>query len=198
VQQVITLPCGYQYYNNAGSGRAYGPELEINAKLAEAWTMSVTGAYTDSKITSPNASFQNYLSTVAFTPNGVTRPCPVTGSCTVPILNVPKETASASLAYRTEIIANYQLTTRVDDSFVGPSTDVAYFFGYHLPSYNIVNLHVILDHGPWSVIGFVTNFTNEVALISANNTSFQFNIPQTVRYSTNQPRTYGMQLNVKF
>jgi hypothetical protein len=75
---------------------------------------------------------------------------------------------------------------------------VAYFFGYHLPSYNIANAHLILDHGPWSVIAFVTNFTNEVALISANNTSFQFNIPQTVRYSTNQPRTVGMQLNVKF
>jgi hypothetical protein len=111
---------------------------------------------------------------------------------------VPKETASASLAYATEVAVNYRLTTRVDDSFVGPSTDVAYFFGYHLPSYNIANLHVILDHGPWSVNAFVTNFTNEVALISANNTSFQFNIPQTVRYSTNQPRTYGMQLNVKF
>ncbi len=198
VQQVITLPCGYQYYNNAGDGRAYGPELEINAKLAPAWTMSVGGAYTDSKITSPNASFQNYLSTVASTPNGVTRPCPVTGSCTVPILNVPKETASASLAYTTEVFATYQLTARVDDSFVGPATDVAYFFGYRLPSYNIANLHVILDHGPWSVIGFVTNFTNKVALITANNTSFQFNIPQTVRYSTNQPRTYGMQANVKF
>src|SRR5580700_494261 len=35
VQQVITLPCGYQYYNNAGNGRSFGPELEINAKLAE-------------------------------------------------------------------------------------------------------------------------------------------------------------------
>ena len=198
VQQVITLPCGYQYYNNAGDGRAFGPELEINAKLAEGWTASVTGAYTDSKITSPNASFQNYLSTVAFTPNGTTRPCPVIGSCDVPILNVPKETASASLAYTTEIVPNYQLTSRVDDSFVGPSTDVAYFFGYNLPSYNIANLHVILDHGPWSVVGFVTNFTNKVALITANNTSFQFNIPQTVRYSTNQPRTYGVQLNVKF
>jgi iron complex outermembrane recepter protein len=198
VQQVITLPCGYQYYNNAGDGRAFGPELEINARLAEAWTMSVSGAYTDSKITSPSASFQAFLSQVASTPDGVTRPCPVTGSCTVPILNVPKETASASLAYRTEIVPNYQLTTRVDDSFVGPSTDVAYFFGYHLPSYNVANLHLILDHGPWSAIAFVTNFTNEVALISANNTSFQFNIPQTVRYSTNQPRTVGVQLNVKF
>jgi outer membrane receptor protein involved in Fe transport len=198
VQQVITLPCGYQYYNNAGDGRAFGPELEINAKLAEAWTMSVSGAYTDSKITSPSASFQAYLSQVAFAPDGVTHPCPVTGSCTVPILNVPKDTASASLAYTTPIVPGYQLTARIDDSFVGPSTDVAYFFGYHLPSYNIANAHLILDHGPWSVVAFVTNFTNEVALISANNTSFQFNIPQTVRYSTNQPRTVGMQLNVKF
>ncbi len=33
IQQVITLPCGYQYYNNAGDGRSFGPELEINAKL---------------------------------------------------------------------------------------------------------------------------------------------------------------------
>jgi iron complex outermembrane receptor protein len=198
VQQVITLPCGYQYYNNAGDGRSFGPELEINARIADAWTVSVSGAYTDSKITSPNASFQAYLSQVASAPDGVTRPCPVTGSCTVPILNVPKETASASLAYTTEIVPSYQLTGRVDDSFVGPSTDVAYFFGYRLPSYNIANAHLILDHGPWSVVAFVTNFTNEVALISANNTSFQFNIPQTVRYSTNQPRTVGMQLNVKF
>ena len=28
-----TLPCGYQFYNNAGNGRSFGPELEINAKL---------------------------------------------------------------------------------------------------------------------------------------------------------------------
>ena len=34
VQQVITLPCGYQYYNNAGDGSSFGPELEIDAKLA--------------------------------------------------------------------------------------------------------------------------------------------------------------------
>jgi outer membrane receptor protein involved in Fe transport len=198
VQQVITLPCGYQYYNNAGDGRAFGPELEINAKLAEAWTLSVSGAYTDSKITSPNVAFQTYLSSGVHSPDGVSTPCPATGSCTVPILNVPKDTASAALAYTTEVVVNYQLTARIDDSFVGPSTDVAYYFGYHLPSYNIANLHVILDHGPWSANVFVTNFTNEVALISANNTSFQFNIPQTVRYSTNQPRTYGLQLNVKF
>jgi outer membrane receptor protein involved in Fe transport len=73
VQQVITLPCGYQYYNNAGDGRAFGPELEISAKLAEDWTLSLSGAYTDSKITSPNASFLGYLTGPANTPYGPTR-----------------------------------------------------------------------------------------------------------------------------
>jgi iron complex outermembrane recepter protein len=198
VQQVVTLPCGYQYYNNAGDGRAFGPELEIQARILDNWTLSLSGSYTDSKITSPNASFQNYLSTVAFTPDGTTRPCPVTGNCTVPILNVAKDNITAGLAYTTEIAADYQLTARVDNSFVGSSTDVAYFFGYQLPSYDIANFHVILAHERWSVNLFVDNFTNEVALITANNTSFQFNIPQTVRYSTNQPRTYGTTLNVRF
>jgi iron complex outermembrane receptor protein len=198
VQQVITLPCGYQYYNNAGDGRSFGPELEIAAKLAEDWTLTVSGSYVDSKITSPSASFQNYLSTVASEPDGVTRPCPVSGSCTVPILNVAKENVSASLTYSRLLVPGWRLTARADDQFVGPSTDVAYYFGYRLPSYNIANFHVILDHGPWSANLFCENFTNEVALISANNTSFQFNIPQTVRYSTNQPRTYGTQLNYRF
>ncbi len=54
---------------------------------------------------------------------------------------------------------------------------------------------MILNHDNWSVNLFCENFTNEVALISANNTSFQFNIPQQVRYSTNQPRTFGTQIN---
>ena len=53
VQQVITLPCGYQYYNNAGDGRAFGPELEIAARLTDELTVQVGGSYVDSKITSP-------------------------------------------------------------------------------------------------------------------------------------------------
>ena len=66
------------------------------------------------------------------------------------------------------------------------------------PSYNIVNARVGLGHGGWSAHLFVDNLTNKVALMTANNTSFQFNIPQVVRYSTNQPRTVGAQLNYKF
>ena len=75
IQQVLTLPCGYQYYNNAGNGRSFGPELEINAKLSDEWSASLSGAYTDAKITRPNASYTSFLENVATFPDGVTHPC---------------------------------------------------------------------------------------------------------------------------
>ena len=198
VQQVLTLPCGYQYYNNAGDGRAFGPELEINAKLSEAWTVSFSGAYTDSKLTSPNASYTTFLTTVALLPNGVSPPCASAINCSVPIMNVVKDTASLTLTYSTPVMGDYQLTAVAGDYFTGPSHDVAYYFDYNLPSYAIANARVILAHGNWSANLFIDNLTNKVALETANNTSFQFNIPQLVRYSTNQPRTFGTQVNYKF
>ncbi|MDB6083161.1 MAG: TonB-dependent receptor [Gammaproteobacteria bacterium] len=199
VQQVLTLPCGYQFYNNAGDGRSFGPELEINAKLTNELTASLSAAYTDAKITSPNASYTSFLSKIAAFPDGVTPPCPTTsGGCTAPIMNVVKDTASLSLSYATTVMGDYQLTARIADAFIGPSYDVAYYFAYKLPSYNLVNARVGLGHGAWSTDLFVDNLTNKVALMTANNTSFQFNIPQVVRYTTNQPRTVGIQANYKF
>jgi outer membrane receptor protein involved in Fe transport len=198
VQQVLTLPCGYQYYDNAGDGRAFGPELEINAKLSNEWSAAFSGAWTDSKLTHPNASYTSFLTNVTAFPDGVTRPCNPGSSCTVPIMNVVKDTASLSVTYSTTVMSDYQLSARLADVFVGSSHDVAYYFNYTLPSYSLVNGRVSLAHGDWSANLFVDNLTNKVALTTANNTSFQFNIPQLVRYSTNQPRTVGMQLNYKF
>ena len=197
IQQVITLPCGYQYYNNAGNGRSFGPELEINAKLSEDWTAALSAAYTDAKLTNPNASYTSFLENVATFPNGVTHPCTAGYQCTVPIMNVVKDTASLSLAYTTTWDV-FQVNARAAYSFVGSSYDVAYYFGYKLPSYSLVNARVGIGQGAWTADLFCDNLTNRVALITANNTSFQFNIPQVVRYSTNQPRTVGVQLNYKF
>jgi iron complex outermembrane receptor protein len=198
IQQVLTLPCGYQFYNNAGDGRTFGPELEINAKLSSELTASFSGAWTDAKITHPNASYTSFLTNVASFPDGVTHPCNTTTACTAPIMNVAKDTASLSLTYATTVMSDYKVSARVADVFVGSSYDVAYYFGYKLPSYSLANARVGLAHGDWSVDLFVDNLTNKVALMTANNTSFQFNIPEVVRYSTNQPRTVGVQLNYKF
>ncbi len=197
VQQVITLPCGYQYYNNAGNGSSYGPELEIDAKLSADWTATFSGAWTQAELTHPNASYTSFLENVASEPDGATHPCTAGTKCQVPIMNVVKDTANVGLNYATTV-GDYRVTGRADYAFVGTSYDVAYYFGYKLPSYSIVNARVGLGHGNWDAALFVDNLTNKVALVSANNTSFQFNIPQVVRYSTNQPRTVGIQVNYKF
>ena len=197
VQQVFTLTCGYQYYDNAGDARSFGPEIEINAKLSDAWTVSVNGAYTDSKITSPNQAYTNYLTTLVSTPSG-SPGCASASSCQPPVMNVVKDTASIALVYSTALAADYKLTARIADAYVGSSHDVAYYFNYNLPGYSLSDARVTLAHDSWSVNLFIDNLTNKTALTSANNTSFQFNIPQLVRYGTNQPRTFGTQVNYKF
>lgn len=45
---------------------------------------------------------------------------------------------------------------------------------------------------------FVDNLTNKVAVLTTNNRQFQFNIPQLTRIATNQPRTFGTEINYKF
>ena len=198
VQQVFTLVCGYQYYNNAGDGRSFGPELEVNAKLTKHLTLAVSGTYTNSEITNPTMAYQQYLSAQVSYPNGTTPCLPWPAKCTSPILNIPKETANAVLSYTHEAFTDTVMTARLDASFVGQSTDVAYYYGMTLPSYTIANFRVIADRDKWSGQFFVDNLTNHVALTTANNTSFQFNTPQLVRYATNQPRTYGVQLSYRF
>jgi len=197
VQETILQLCGYEYEANAGNGRSFGPEVEINAKLSEEWFVSASGAYTDAKVTQPNAAFSTFLTQIAEHPNG-TPYCATTNNCTAPIMNVPKDTASLALVYKTNLMQNYQLTARIADIYVGPSFDESYFFGYQLPSYSIANARIGVSNERWSANLFVNNLANKIAELTGNNTSFQFNIPGLIRYTTNQPRTFGTQINYKF
>jgi hypothetical protein len=125
--------------------------------------------------------------------------CASVSNCSsIPILNVPKETASLALIYSAQVFGSYQLTGRVSDNYVGPAYDQAYAFGIRLPSYNIANARLGLGNGKWNATLFVDNLTNKIAELATNNTQFQFNVPQLVRVSTNQPRTFGTEINYRF
>jgi len=63
---------------------------------------------------------------------------------------------------------------------------------------NIANARIGVATDKWDAALFVDNLTNKVAELSANNTQFQFNVPQIIRFSTNQPRTFGTQINYHF
>ncbi len=122
----------------------------------------------------------------------------VANCSSIPILNVPKDSASLALIYSTKVFGDYQLTGRISDSYVGPAFDQAYAFGIPLPSYNIANARVGLGNAKWSATLFVDNLTNKLAELTTNNAQFQFNVPQLVRVSTNQPRTFGTEINYRF
>jgi iron complex outermembrane receptor protein len=191
VQETLLLACGSQYNANAGSGRSFGPEVEVTAKLSPEWTVSMSASYTDAKITNPSAQFiGNVVGSIGS--------CQTASNCVIPVLNVPKDAGSIAIMYATDVAPGYRLTTRVADSYVGSSYDESFYFGLPLAAYSISNARLTLAHDSWSANLFVDNLTNKIAQISANNTSFQVNIPQLVRYSTNQPRTVGMQLNYRF
>src|SRR6202522_2454069 len=198
IQQTLLLACGYEYEANAGNARSFGPELEINAKLSDNWQISLSGTYTDARVTQPNAAFLTFLTTSAPTPGGG-QFCKTTVGCTAPILNVPKDAGSFAVMYSTPIMQNYQLNGRLSATYTGSSFDEAYDYGIPLPSYTIVAARLGLASGDkWSASLFVDNLTNKVALMTANNTSFQYNIQSLVRYTTNQPRTFGTQINYHF
>jgi iron complex outermembrane recepter protein len=199
VQQAPLLACGFQYDTNAGDGRSYGPEIEISAKLSNEFSVTASGSYTDARLTHPNAAYTAFLTSPggAQVSPGVPY-CATAAGCTAPILNVPKSMASFAATYSTELFGDYKLTSRVSASYVGQTIDEAYFYNIQLGGYTLANARLILARDRWSASLFVDNLTNKVAAISANNTSFQYNIASLVRYSTNQPRTFGTELNYRF
>lgn len=172
VQQVISLTCGYPYITNAGNAKSYGPELEVTAELTRDLTLALSGAITKASLTSVD---------------------PTTGlSPGVPIQNVPNKTGSASLMYKKEISPAYSLMARINENYVGSSTDVAYGT-YTLPPYHLLNLRVgLIGSNHLSTFLFANNLTNETAWLSTNTTSISVNVPSLVRVSTNQPRTIGI------
>jgi iron complex outermembrane receptor protein len=199
VQQAPILACGFQYDTNAGNGRSFGPEIEINAKLSNELTLTASGALTDAKLTSPNAAYTAFLTSPGGAQLSPGKPyCASAVGCAAPILNVPKSMGSLALSYTAEPFNGYKLMGRASASYVGQTIDEAYFYDIHLGGYTIANARLNLAHDAWSVALFVDNLTNKVAAISANNTSFQYNIPSLVRYSTNQPRTFGTEINYHF
>jgi outer membrane receptor protein involved in Fe transport len=193
VQQTALLSCGTQYTTNAGDGSSYGPELEIAAKIAEHWTLFLAGTWTKANITSVNPSYVGSLAN-----SGYSFPtCGADGHCSsVPILNVPKETASAAIEY-SQPIGNLTMKARLDGSYTGSSWDESYSV-IQLPGYGMANFRIGVSAERWTGTLFVNNLTNKIPWISANNTSFSFNIAPLTRISTLPPMTIGAQASYRF
>lgn len=180
IQQVLDLSCGYPYDTNAGNAKSYGPELEMSALLTDGLTADFSGAYTQAFINDPSA--QAELS--GLTPG--TR-----------IINIPKYTASLALDYETMLTTELKGTARLAESYVGPVEDIA-FYRETLSPYGLMDGRIGIAKNAWQAYLFGTNLTNKIAGLTINNTTFAWQQPTITRFSTNQPRTVGLEFDTKF
>jgi iron complex outermembrane recepter protein len=178
IQQQVAPPCGYKFTTNAGKAKVYGAELEVAVIPVIGLTLTESVGYTHATNSStlPEA--------------GV-----VSGDR---LLDVPEVTANTSATYRypLQLSQPMNLLVRLNNSYVDSIQDITYARNT-LPSYDIVNSRLGLEADHWSAMFFVDNLTNKVALLSDTG-ALSANVSIFNRVATNQPRTYGVDLNYKF
>ncbi len=179
IQELFGLTCGYNFSANAGKAKTYGPELEASAMLTDGLILSVSGAFTQAYISEPSTS-----AGLTLTPG--TR-----------INSVPRYTGNVSLEYSREIANGYVGTARVNEAYVGSSHDVAYD-AQDLPPYALLDARLGIVKNAWSLSLFGTNLANKRAILTIDNTIFGWQQPDLTRATTNQPRTVGLDYQVKF
>jgi len=182
VQQIVNQTCGYPLTVNAGNAASYGPEIELSALLTPKWTLTFSGTYTHSTLTSVNSAVTAVDPSLA---DGL------------PILNVPKYTETTSLTYVTPVSPSYKFMARVNNSYVGESTDIEYTYAT-LPAYDLIGLRFGLIGDKLSGYLFSDNLTDKHAELGINTTGFSWTIPSLERVVTNQPRTIGVDVQYKF
>jgi iron complex outermembrane recepter protein len=176
VQQLVDPSCGFGFTANAGSATVYGSEIEIAANLSPAWTVTQNIGIT-------HATFNQ---TVEATNT-------VKGQ---KLLDVPDFTANTSLIYTTPVSATYNFTARGTYSYIGPMQDITYTRN-DLPGYALVNLRSGVASDKFSATLFVSNLANKFAVLT-NNTAQTVNIPTVNRWVVTQPRTIGIDLQVRY
>ncbi|HEX3849174.1 MAG TPA: TonB-dependent receptor, partial [Steroidobacteraceae bacterium] len=182
VQQIVNQPCGYPLTENAGNAASYGPEIEVTALLTPELTMTFSGTYTHATLTSVNPTLT------------AADPQLTSG---LAILNIPKYTETTSLTYLTPVFDGYKFMGRVNNSYVGQSTDIEYTYAT-LPAYDLVGARIGLVGDRLSGYVFGDNLGNKHAELGIDTTAFAWTTPTVERVATNQPRTVGVDIQYKF
>jgi outer membrane receptor protein involved in Fe transport len=178
VQQVNALSsCGYVYTANVGDAHVYGGEIEARAIVVRDLEASANVTYAHAALVSSTLIDAGF-------------------DAGTPIQQVPKWSASASLAYHHDLTEDVALTARVESNYIGSRTDET-FATNTLPSYDLTNLRGGFQGERWSAVLFVNNVADKRAFLN-NITQDAVNLPTFNRVAVSQPRTTGIDLNYKF
>lgn len=147
---------------NQGEGEIMGLELELQAAITEALTLSATYAYTDTEITKGCDDFQYTLNTggIVYNPAlGTVPECNISGN-RYPL--APEETASFALNYDAPLAAGHGLN--LIGNFTTTYEGSKYIQVHNLAetgNTTLVNLRVgVRSDNGWSLVAFGRNLTD--------------------------------------
>ncbi|MGB6310485.1 MAG: TonB-dependent receptor [Steroidobacteraceae bacterium] len=176
VQQLVDPSCGFSFTANAGTATVYGSEIEIAANLGSSWTLT-----------------QNVGLTHATFDDSVRATNTISGQR---LLDVPDVTTSTAVIYSAPVTAAFNFNVRGTYTYVGPMQDLT-FTRNNLPGYSLVNARAGLTSERFSAFLFCDNLTDKMAILT-NNVAQTVNIPSVNRWVTNQPRTIGIDLQIRY
>lgn len=160
---------------NAGAARSRGFEVELDAILTQQLDLSASLGYADSVYTDYGANTGNRLS------------------------NSPEWQASLALDYTQPVGAGMNFISRgevfyQDDRFLGADNDPGFIFD----ATTLVNLRagIASDAGNWALTAWARNVLDDESISQIFGGSSPF-VP-SYNYSPNNPRTYGIDLSLRF
>jgi outer membrane receptor protein involved in Fe transport len=175
VQQLVALSCGLSFTTNGPDAAVKGGEAELQAILTQGLTFSQSVGYAD-------ASFTQDFPSAAITAGQA-------------LFDSPRWTISTSIKYQRPIGA-YTAVAQLQNSYQSPTIDVNYQIN-HLPGRDLTNARVGLENDKWSAYAFANNLLNRQYPIEYLNL-VTITGPDYSRVATNQPRTAGVEFEVKF
>jgi outer membrane receptor protein involved in Fe transport len=191
VQSIVDLACGFTYTGNSASADIYGGEAEVSIKLIEGKT-SHEGLTVAGSAGYAHAQYSGNSPSTFITDGD-------------PMLNIPHWTVTGSATYAQSLGNGLLGTARVNYNYVGSREELTLYAstngtqpGYQaLAAYGLTDLRLSVGKDNWSIGAFANNLFNVHAQLAYLNI-LSFNVAAYNRVVTNQPRTIGLDLTIRY
>jgi iron complex outermembrane receptor protein len=179
IQELVALPCGFQFRANAGAAQSKGGDLDLHARPLEHLDLSTGIGYQHARITKTTPESPQQVGDRVY--------------------QVPDWTANVSGAYTVPVSGNANIVSTLTWTYVGDSTsaNVTPASPRIRPSYALLDTRIAYELGAYEVAFVGKNLTNTEANL-ADNRSLAAETLGRPRLIVNQPATLGLEFLAHF
>ena len=180
IQQLVALPCGFQFRANSGAAEIKGAELEVHGRPTHNLDLSAGVGYQRARITDASPLLP------ALQPGDR-------------VYFVPDWTGNAAIAYTVPLGGDRSFVSTVDWTYTGDSVSasVSTTNPRVRPSYSIVDARFAVDFGHYELALVGKNLANTLADLGDNRSLAAETIGRP-RLVVNTPRTIGLDFRARF